>query len=335
VRFGFAHIPADPLEARPALVAFAEALGFDTAWIPDQTFYGDPYAVLGACAISTTRISLGIGITNPYTRHPAVTIRAAATVDVLSGGRVRLGIGAGNQKEMIGPLGLDGTHAATATQELVRLARDLLRGERATMAGRTATVAGVRLEFAARASLPIYIAGRGPSILHAAGRVADGAIVSVAGYDRAQHLIREGAGAARRDLSGFDTVLWGECLPLDMPGADVERSRVRLGHVLGRAPEEGLRVMGLDDARIRSIKTAYAAGGPEAAAAHVTDEMLRGHLIVGTSAECRAQLRAFAARGAAEFAYLVPPAPIDTQRRRLEWFAEHVMAPMRAEVSHA
>jgi hypothetical protein len=31
----------------------------------------------------------------------------------------------------------------------------------------------------------------------------------------------------------------------------------------------------------------------------------------------------------------VPPAPIDTQRRRLEWFAEHVMAPMRAEVSHA
>jgi 5,10-methylenetetrahydromethanopterin reductase len=335
MRYGFAHIPADPVEARPGLVAFAEALGFDTAWIPDQTFYGDPYAVLGACALITTTIGLGIGITNPYTRHPAVTVRAAATVDALSGGRVRLGIGAGNQREMIRPLGLDGSHAATASLELIRLARGLLRGEPVTLAGRTVSTTGVRLEFATRPALPIYVAGRGPAVLRAAGRVADGVILSIAGFARAGELVREGAETAGRDPGVLDTVLWGECLPLDMPGADPERSRVRLGHVLGRAPEAGMRVMGLDDARIRHIKTAYAAGGPEAAAEHVTDEVLRAHLIVGTGEECRTQLRRFEALGVAEFACLMPPAPIDAQRRRLQWFADHIIAPMRHGVSHA
>lgn len=335
MRFGFAHIPADPVAARPGLVALGETLGFDTAWIPDQTFYGDPYAVLGACALTTATIALGIGITNPYTRHPAVTVRAAATVDALSGGRVRLGVGAGNQREMLQPLGFDGSHAATATLELVRLARGLLGGEPTTFAGRTVRVSGVRLEFATRPSLPIYVAGRGPSVLRAAGRAADGAILSIAGFDRARALVREGAEAAGRDPARLEVILWGECLPLDMPGADLERARLRLGHVLGRAPEDGLRVMGLDDATIRPLKAAYAAGGPEAAAAHVTDAMLRAHLIVGTAGECRAQLQRFEALGACEFACLMPPAPIDAQRRRLQWFAEHVIGPMRREVSHA
>lgn len=334
MRFGFAHVPGDPLEERPGLVALAEALGLDTAWIPDQTFYGDPYAVLGACAVATSRIGLGIGITNPYTRHPAVTVRAAATVDQLSGGRVRLGIGAGNQNELVRPLGLDGSNAATATLEFVRLARALLGGARTTFAGRTVRVADVRLEFSARPTLPIYVAGRGPALLRAAGRVADGVILSMAGFRRAQTLVAEGAAGTGRAPASLDVVLWGECLPLDMPGADVERSRVRLGHVLGRAPEEGLRVMGLDDARIASIKAAYAARGPEGAAAHVTDELLRTHLIVGTSEECRAQLRAFERLGAAEFACLMPSAPLEAQRQRLRWFAEHVAGPMQ-EVSRA
>ncbi|MGQ0571592.1 MAG: LLM class flavin-dependent oxidoreductase [Armatimonadota bacterium] len=333
MRFSFAHIPADPVESRPEFVAFGEGLGFDGAWIPDQTLFGDPYAVLGACAMTTKRIGLGIGITNPFTRHPVVTVRAAATVDGLSGGRVRLGIGAGNQRELIAPLGLDGSHAATASVELVRVARRLLSGERLSHDGTTLRLHGVQLEFSTRAGLPIYIAGRGPAILRAAGRVADGVVLSIAGFERAEAIVGEGLTSVGRTIDSLDVVLWGECVPTEMPGVDVERSRVRLGHVLGRAPEEGLKVMGLDEATIRRIKAAYATSGPEGASVFVTDEIMRRHVIIGTAEECRAQLRRYATLGAQEFSYLIPPAPLDKQRQRLSWFAEHVMAPLREEVS--
>jgi 5,10-methylenetetrahydromethanopterin reductase len=335
MQYSFAHIPADPLEDRPGLVAFAEELGFDAAWIPDQTFYGDPYVLLGACALATKRIGLGIGVTNPLTRHPVITVRAAATADRLSGGRVRLGIGAGNQKELIGPLGLDGTGSATASLEFVRVAKRLLAGERVTFQGTTISLSGVHLEFAPRRDLPVYIAGRGPSILRVAGRVADGVILSIAGFVRAKAIVHEGLTAADRGPDSLRVVLWGECLPTDMPGTDLERSRTRLAHVLGRAPEEGLRVMGLDEAAIRAIKTAYAARGPEGAAAFITDELMRHHLVFGTAAECRAALRRFEALAAEEFACLIPQAPLEEQRARLAWFAEHIMAPLRAEARDA
>ncbi len=101
MRFGFGTVPAGPPQDTAALVAHAERLGFDVAWMPDQTFYRDPYITLAACVQHTSTITLGLGVTNPYTRHPAMTARAAATLAELCHGRFILGIGAGNRKELI------------------------------------------------------------------------------------------------------------------------------------------------------------------------------------------------------------------------------------------
>jgi 5,10-methylenetetrahydromethanopterin reductase len=75
----------------------AEAAGFDGITIVDsQNLSGDCYVALALAATATTRIRLGTGVTNPFTRHPAVTAGAIATVQAVSGGRAHLGIGRGD-----------------------------------------------------------------------------------------------------------------------------------------------------------------------------------------------------------------------------------------------
>lgn len=74
-----------------------EAQGWDGQMFMDsQSLSADPYALMGAWAIVTERIKLSTGVTNPLTRHPAVTAAGAATVQMLSGGRAVLGIGRGD-----------------------------------------------------------------------------------------------------------------------------------------------------------------------------------------------------------------------------------------------
>lgn len=75
----------------------AEEAGWDGLFFPDtQCLSGDVYSGVALAAAATTRIQLGPGVTNPVTRHPAVTACAAATIQVESGGRAVLGMGRGD-----------------------------------------------------------------------------------------------------------------------------------------------------------------------------------------------------------------------------------------------
>ncbi len=78
-------------------VQAAEAAGFDRIRVGDsQSVYREVYCTLTIAALNTKRVKLGPGVTNPLTRHPAVTASAIATVDDVSGGRAYLGIGTGD-----------------------------------------------------------------------------------------------------------------------------------------------------------------------------------------------------------------------------------------------
>ncbi|MFQ5915446.1 MAG: LLM class flavin-dependent oxidoreductase, partial [Nitrospinota bacterium] len=75
----------------------AEEAGFDRAWIADsQGLFRDLYVTLTLCGTRTGRIQLGAAVTNPITRHPAVTARAISTLDEIWPGRILLGVGAGD-----------------------------------------------------------------------------------------------------------------------------------------------------------------------------------------------------------------------------------------------
>lgn len=324
MEFGFAHVPSGPYTESVKLIQLAEDLGYTWAWIADQTYYHDPYLILSAAALSTKHIKLGIGVTNPYTRHPAMTARAAATLDEISSGRFVLGIGAGNQRELIKPLGIQADAPARACREAIHILRGLWSGQPLTALGDEFRVNGIQLEFGARPGIRIYVGGRGPQILSMAGREADGVILSLAGLDRAWDLVMNGAQTVGRNPNALHRVAWGECALLEM-GADVERYRVRVAHVLGRAPEKGLRIMGLTQDEIAQIKDAFEKGGPEAAANHVSDQILHRHLLIGTAKECAAELQTLEAKGVQAFAYLIKEQTLTEKRKALETFAHKVM----------
>jgi len=75
----------------------AEAAGYDGLLLVDsQNLAGDTYVALTACALATSTLQLATGVTNPFTRHPASTAAAIASVNMESGGRAVLGIGRGD-----------------------------------------------------------------------------------------------------------------------------------------------------------------------------------------------------------------------------------------------
>ncbi|HKM77182.1 MAG TPA: LLM class flavin-dependent oxidoreductase [Candidatus Bathyarchaeia archaeon] len=99
-KFGFVPFPADALSAVDASI-LAERCGFDSVWMPDafvdvsQPAGVNPWVVLAAIAAKTNRIMLGTGVTDTQRSHPSRTAQLVATLDVISHGRARLGIGAG------------------------------------------------------------------------------------------------------------------------------------------------------------------------------------------------------------------------------------------------
>jgi 5,10-methylenetetrahydromethanopterin reductase len=180
----------------------AEALGFAGLWYADERFYREVYTGLALCAQKTTRLSLGPCVTDPYSRHPALTAMAIATLDEVSGGRAVLGIGAGVSG--FRELGIARERPAVAIREAIHVIRGLLRGETVTYRGQLVRVEGARLNFTPlRPDVPIYLASNAPRGLQTAGRLADGAImqgcVSAAALDYFRGHVARGAKAAGRD----------------------------------------------------------------------------------------------------------------------------------------
>lgn len=149
----------------------AEALGYAGVWISDEGFMVDPFTVLGQIAGRTTRVELG-AITNPYTRHPAMTASAIATLDHLSGGRAALCFVAGGSL-VLDPVGIERVQPVVTISEAIALTRLLLTGQAVTWQGTRFQLRDARLEVPARPDLPIHVAARGEKILAMAARQAD------------------------------------------------------------------------------------------------------------------------------------------------------------------
>lgn len=191
----------DPPQTFGALVEEIDGLGFDHLWLTDSSLHArNCYAYLALAAARSSRLLLGTAVTNPATRHPAITAAAAATVDEISGGRLILGIGAGDRPLLA--LGLRPSPLATLEAAVAGIRR-LWRGEQVDMAARGFTMSGAHLRFPARPDIPVYISASGPKTLELAGRIADGAILLVGLFPGAlewaiSHLARGAETAGRR-----------------------------------------------------------------------------------------------------------------------------------------
>jgi len=138
----------------------ADAVGYGTVWLADERFYREVYACLAHFAACTSKVLLGPCVTDPFSRHPALTAMAIATLDEISDQRAILGIGAGISG--FTELGINRRKPARAIREMIEVIRALLRGESVDFHGEVIDLHQGRLSFVpTRSAVPIYVASNG------------------------------------------------------------------------------------------------------------------------------------------------------------------------------
>ena len=194
----------------------ADTLGYDVAWVA-EAYGSDAPTVLAWVGAQTSRIDIGAAVMQIPARTPATTAMTAATLDSLSGGRFRLGLGVSGPQVSEGWHGVRFAKPLARTEEYVEIVRMALRRERLQYSGEhwrlplpdgpgkpiKLTVHPVREE------IPVYLAAVGPKNLELTGRIAQGWLAIFFSPEHAavslDH-VRAGRAAAGAPMAGFDVV---------------------------------------------------------------------------------------------------------------------------------
>jgi probable F420-dependent oxidoreductase len=190
--FGF------PLDQYLALAQEADRLGFHAIFVPDHlvaplayaaqypyretgrprflpdTPFADPWVMLGHLAAATTRIRLGIGVFVLPLRNAFAVAKAAATVQVLSGGRLLFGVGIGWMREEFDAVGEQFERRGPRAEEMVAVMRKLWSGEPVEHAGEWLQFPLVQASPPARPTIPLLFGGTSVTGLRRAARLGDG-----------------------------------------------------------------------------------------------------------------------------------------------------------------
>lgn len=256
----------------------AERLGLDAWWLGDEGPARDPFSVLAAAAMATSRIRLAVGIANPYSRHPGITAATAHTVHELSGGRFVLGIGAGGDMAL-GPFELRSEAPLAAVRRAVRITRAV--GAREATEGYVPQECSVGNDGSVEA-LSVYIGARGRLLNTLASELADGAFVAgippllypeVIGWVRSKRAVK---------VALYPSVAFG--------ADDADKVRAQMIWALMNAPDATRQSLGLDDPNLAAAATALRTGDEAPARRVMTDELLAKVLVMGSPAEVGAQL---------------------------------------------
>lgn len=220
MQFGITFKPDISIDRIVGLTRQAEAAGFEYGWIFDShVLWMEPYPLLTLMAINTKRMRLGTCVTNPATRDLTVTASLFATLNLISGRRMELGIGRGDSsRRVMGQKPVSWSQLEAAVKEF----RDLTGGKEVQHHGQP-----TRLTWA-KDSPRVWVAGYGPKVLHMAGRVADGIILQFADpalIDWCMGFVKEGARSAGRDLRHIEVMAAAPVWVSD--DMSVARERVR------------------------------------------------------------------------------------------------------------
>ncbi|MFD0745760.1 LLM class F420-dependent oxidoreductase [Phytohabitans flavus] len=204
--------PADHL----AMAQAAERLGYSVVWAA-EAYGSDSPSTLAWIAGQTSTIDVGSAVMQIPARTPAATAMTAATIDSLSGGRFRLGLGVSGPQVSEGWHGVPFGKPLARTREYVEIVKMAIARQTVSYAGAHYTLPlpdgpgkALKLGFhPPRTQIPIYLAAVGPKNLELAGEIADGWLAIFFAPDAAaEQLATVAAGRAKAglDLKGFDVV---------------------------------------------------------------------------------------------------------------------------------
>ncbi|MBI4524858.1 MAG: LLM class flavin-dependent oxidoreductase [Deltaproteobacteria bacterium] len=297
MRFSVGFYQAGPVSEAIRRAQLVESLGFHGMWLNDaQCRWRDVYVTLAAVGAGTSRIVLGVSVTNPITRHLTVTASAMYTLDELTAGRARMGISTGHAS--VRDIGKKPARMADLT-EAVQTLRELWSGREVLMNGVSS-----RLSYAEAnpRSIPVYLAGSGPRSAKTAGEIADGILLNVGAepdYIRsALSSVQEGARAASRSLKDVRVAARIPACISDDPNAK-EYVRPQVGLVvLRKLPSD------LDDNDLLAVEKIRQTYKPEEHlrpnapyVGHVTDSLVEKFALAGRPEECLERLQGLAKTG--------------------------------------
>jgi 5,10-methylenetetrahydromethanopterin reductase len=333
MRFDVGIVNNEPVAAVVRQAQLAEALGYETVWITDSHLVcRELWVTLAACALGTTRIKLGPGVTVPHTRHWSVAASAIATLEEMAPGRIVLGIGTGGSSAETMGVSVQRAARIATLETMTASIRALLAGGRARLDSgvdsRLAWLDGAR-------PVPIFVAGSGPRMLEAAGRLGDGAIMYTgtdpailrAGLD----CVARGAAQQGRRLADLEVLLWTPT------AVDADRVRAR-DHVRGRVASAMRHPLPVvlapeDEAAVRRLRAAYDSYQHATAASRhrelVPDRFVDRMALAGTPDEVREQVRRVMSVPQIARIILLPQNPgrgFIEREAILRTFAEQVMA---------
>ncbi|MFG2285064.1 LLM class flavin-dependent oxidoreductase [Streptomyces sp. NPDC048595] len=298
----------------------AEAEGFDGIVFPDsQGIGGDPYVAMAIAAHVTDRIQLGTGVTNPYTRHPAVAAGAIASIQAESGGRAVLGIGRGNSAlAFLGlapvPLGMFERYLARVQGYLrgdgVEMDRPAegMRSSKSLALGTAPPTS--RLQWLPRPEpkVPVDVAATGPKVIDLAARLGDRITFTVGGEEERIRWAVDTARAARRQAGLDPDEMSLGCFVNIVAHPDIHTARdlvsgfvtvmsryaVLHGETTGPLSDDNKKV--LRDIRDSYDMTKHTRAGT-AQASVLTDNFIDSYAVVGPPKDCVARLEALFACG--------------------------------------
>ena len=305
-----------------------EAWGFDGLLVADsQNLNADVWIELGLIAAATERICLGPGVTNPATRHPAVTASAAATLQLESGGRAVLGLGRGDSA--LTQIGRRPVPVAELESALVAI-QGFLRGEQVQVDGVASAIAWIA--DSGQPKVPVAVAATGPHVIEVGARHAERVDFTVGAEPER---VRWAVDMAREAVRG-ETVLLGAFVNVAVhPDRAVARDLVRGSTaILARFSTEGGPPDGLSEitrAGIARLASEYAESrhgqSSAPAARRLEDEFIDRFAVCGPADEVVERLAALGELGI-ERVIVVPgsldadPAAVEESNER---FAEDVL----------
>ena len=295
----------------------AERLGYSAVWTA-EAYGSDAVSPAAWVAARTTRIHVGTGIMQIPARTPAMTAMTAMTLDALSGGRFRLGLGVSGPQVVEGWHGQPFGKPLVKTREYVEIVRTILKRDKALehrgeyyqipYAGPGATGLGKPLKsiLHGRATLPIYLAAVGPKNVALAAEIADGWIPVFYSPRRAamfREWLDQGFNAAGRSPQAFDVT---PMVPV-VVGPDVAACRAvvkpRVALYVGGMGARGrnfyndiARRYGYEDAA-KTIQDLYLAGKKADAEATVPDALVDEVALCGPKERIRERLAEWAGAG--------------------------------------
>ncbi|AQW49681.1 LLM class F420-dependent oxidoreductase [Streptomyces violaceusniger] len=305
-----AGMDADNLE----VAREADRLGYAVCWAA-EAYGSDAATVLAWVAAQTERIDVGSAIFQIPARTPAMTAMTAATLDTLSGGRFRLGLGVSGPQVSEGWYGTRFDKPLARTREYVEIIRKAMSRERLTHEGQNWTLPlpdgpGKPLKLTVhpvREYIPLYIAAIGPKNLEQTGEIADGALVLFYAPEHAEATtlspLRAGREKAGKDLEGFDVV---PTVPMAL-GDDVRALADQF------RPYTALYVGGMGSAKqnfynklaqrmgyekeAAEIQEKYLSGDKQGAAAAVPHELIDSTSLLGPVERIADRMQAYAEAG--------------------------------------